>query len=136
MQNAPGIREYPYYKGFCCHFQDETFLKPYCQLSGQSLYKVAGYSVLARKRPVIGYINAYLYSPEFVKDLTENDANELKRWLRSKKICQLIIYSSCIYPFLKNSESLGGTLFFDLTQNEETLWNNLDPDVEKPFEKP
>lgn len=126
MQNAPGIQVHPYYKGFCYHLQDETFVKTYCQLTGQSLYKVAGYNVLTRKHPVIGYINAYLYSPEIVKDFTEVDADELKRWLRCKNIGQVFIYSSRKYPFLKNPESDGGTLFLNLTLSEEMLWNNLE----------
>jgi hypothetical protein len=126
MQNAPEIQSHPYFKGSWYHLQDETLVKTYCQLSGQSLYKVAGYNVLTRKHPVIGYINAYLYSPELVKDLTEDDANELKRWLRSKNIGRAFIYSSHKYPFLKNPESDGGTLFLSLASSEETLWNNLE----------
>lgn len=126
MQNAPGIQVHPYFKGFCYHLQDETFVKSYCQLSGQSLYKVAGYNVLTRKHPVIGYVNAYLYSPEIVKDFTEFDANEFRHWMRYKKIGQGFIFSSRKYPFLINPESDGGTLFINLTPSEEMLWNNLE----------
>jgi hypothetical protein len=135
MQNAPEIQEYPYYKGFCCHLQDETFLKPYCQLAGLSLYKVAGYNVWTRKHPVIGHVNAYLYCPEIVKDFTEFDADELRCWLRHKKIGQVFIFSSLKYPFLINPESDSGTIFFNLTQSEETLWNNLEPRCRKAIRK-
>ena len=126
MQNPPGNQVHPYFKGSWYHLQDETFVKSYCQLTGQSVYKVAGYNVLTRKHSVIGYVNAYLYSPEIVKDFTELDANEFRRWMRYKKIGQGWIFSSRKYPFLINSESHGGTLFLNLTQSEETLWNNLE----------
>jgi len=87
---------------------------------------VSAFNVLTRRHPIVGYVNAYLYSPEIIRSFTEKDANELRFWMRSKGIGQTFVYSSHKYPFLKNPESNGGTLFLDLTQSEETLWSNLE----------
>lgn len=123
------------FRGSWLHFQDDEFVKEFCALSEQSFYKVAGFNVLTRRHPYIGYVNAYLYSPELINDFTESDAQELKCWLRHKKIGQAFIYSSRKYPFLKKPESRGGTLFLDLTQDEETLWKNLEARCRKAVRK-
>ena len=109
------------------HLQQERFVADYCQLSGRAHLNVAGFHVVAKRRKWLGYVNAFIYAPEAMRDFTPEDAKAFGKWLSDNSVGNGVIYSSQKMDFLPLAEaSTGGTLFLDLSRPEDELRANLE----------
>ncbi|HRR96553.1 MAG TPA: hypothetical protein P5150_07510 [Candidatus Ratteibacteria bacterium] len=84
IEDSKVILNQRFFRGAWLHLQEQEFLREYCRISGRIFFNVTAFNVLTRRHPIVGYVNAYLYSPEIIRSFTEEDANELRFWMRSK----------------------------------------------------